>query len=434
MEILIPLVIISVLILLNGLFVAAEFSIVAVPPTRITKRADEGSSAARRVLSILRDPQRQNRYLATAQVGITVVSLGLGMYGEHVLAEWFETLFHSLGRLAEPVAHTVATILAVGVLTYLHVVIGEMIPKSLALQAAERTVLSLDQPMTWMERIFRPLVFILNEIGNWIVRLMGIPPLDIAERLYSPEELELIVDESFEVGLLESSEQLFIENIFDLSERDVGQVMTPRTRVDGIEVTADLDKIMNHICETRQTRYPIYEGDLDQIVGILHVKDLARQRVSVDRSATDLRELARPPVFIPESLSLDNLLIRFRKEHLQIAIVIDEFGGTAGLVTLEDLMEEVVGEIQDEFDQEIEPIEELSPEVLRVRGDLILAELNQLYDLDLPHREVDSIGGLVMASLGRIPKPGDVVEAGGARFEVETVEGLAVQTLIVRLP
>lgn len=433
MEILVPVSVILVLIALNGVFVAAEFAIIAAPYTRLTALAEEGSRAARHVLSIQRDPDQQNRYLATAQVGITIVSLGLGMYGEHVAAEWFLELLHNLGRLAEPLAHTAASILAVGLLTYLHVVLGEMVPKSLALQTAERMVLALEQPMLWMERLLRPLVWVLNAIGNRIVHLLGVQPLDAASRLYSPEELEFIVDESFEVGLLESSERRFIENIFDLSERTVGQIMTPRTRIVGIEVHASLQEVLHRLCETRQTRYPLYEGDLDQVVGILHIKDLARRQAHGHLDGK-LGELKRPAVFLPESLTLEKTLLRFRAEGLQIAIVIDEFGGTAGLVTLEDLMEEVVGEIQDEFDQEIPPIEELSEGVLRVRGDLILDELNQLYDLNLEYPQVDTVGGLVMAALGRIPEPGDRVEFDGVSFEVESISGLAVQTILVRLP
>ncbi len=256
---LIPAGIVILLIALNGMFVAAEFSIVAVPPTRMAQRAEAGSAAARHVLTILRDPRRQNRYITTAQVGITLASLGLGMYGEHAIADWFVTLFHWLGALAEPAAHTLAVILSIGLLTYLHVVIGEMIPKSMALQAAETTVLALDRPMLLMERLFRPLNSLLIAIGDRIVRMLGIPPLDVNERLYSPQELEYIVDESFAGGLLASSDKLFIENIFDLSERNVGQIMTPRTRIAGISVDDDLQAVLRCLCETRQTRYPVYD-------------------------------------------------------------------------------------------------------------------------------------------------------------------------------
>jgi magnesium and cobalt exporter, CNNM family len=432
-QVLVPIAIIGILILINGLFVAAEFSIVAVPVTRLAQLAEEGSKRAQSVISVIRNRDRQYRYIATAQVGITIASLMLGMYGEGVVADWFGRAFERLGGLAEPLVETLAVIFAVGILTYLHVVLGEMVPKSLALQAAEPTVLRLDGPMRWSGWLFRPLVVFLNGLGNRIVHLLGIPPLDASERLYSPEELELIVDESFEGGLLESSEQLYIENIFDLHERTVGQVMTPRTRIVGIPVTASLDSAIRRLCETRQTRYPLYDGNLDQIVGTLHVKDIARLMIQ-GGDAPELGSLARPAVFIPESLTVEKVLLRFRREGLQMAIVIDEYGGTAGLATLEDLIEEVVGEIQDEFDQEIVPFEVLAPRVLRVRGDLILDELTQHFDLSLELPEVDTVGGLVMSILRRIPRTGDSVEYGGIKFTVETVRGLAVQTVIVRLP
>ncbi len=432
-EYLIPGAIILILIVLNGIFVAAEFAIVTAPRTRMVQLAEDGLAAARHVVQVQRDPDLQNRYITTAQVGITIVSLGLGMYGEHVVADWLLVPLESLGRLAEPAAHTVATILAVALLTYLHVVIGEMVPKTLALQSPEPTVLRLDRSMVLVDRLFRPLILVLNALGDRVVRMLGIPPVDHSARLFSPEELEMIVEESFEGGLLEPAEQLLLENIFDLRERTVGQVMTPRTRVVGVSMDSSQEQVLDLLCETRKSRYPVYEGDLDQVVGVLHIKDLARQRVH-SHEEWDLEKLCRPVVFVPESLPLEQVLIRFQGEQLQIAVVIDEYGGMAGMVTLEDLVEEVVGEILDEFDHELVPVEELEQRRLRVRGDLILDELNQLYDLTLEHPDADTVGGLVMALLGRIPHPEDQVEFGGVGFRVEEVEGLAVQTVIVRLP
>lgn len=432
-EFLIPILIISILILLNGLFVAAEFAIVGAPHTRIAQKAESGSSLAKRVLNILRDPDEQNRYLATAQVGITIASLGLGMYGEHTVAEWLLKPLENLGRLAEPAAHSIAVVISVGLLTYIHVVLGEMIPKSISLGSAETTVMRLARPMLIMERIFFPIVAVLNGIGNWIIRLMGIPSASEQARLFSPQELEYIVEESYAGGLLDPEERLYLENIFDLSERTVGQVMTSRTRIVGIPVNSEESAVLRRACQARFTRLPVFEGDLDHIIGIVHLKQLARQQTHPDE-AFDIRILSRQPIFVPESLSLEALLVRFRKEGLQMAVVIDEFGGTAGLVTLEDLVEEVVGEIQDEFDQEIDPIQQLAPRKLRVRGDLLLDELNQHFDLNLAHVDADTVGGLVMTLLGRVLRSGDTVETEGVRFEVETVKGLAVQTLLVTLP
>jgi CBS domain containing-hemolysin-like protein len=434
-EILIPLVIIAVLIFLNGLFVAAEFGLIAAPPTRIMQRAETGSADARRVLSILRSTSAQNRYLATAQIGITVVSLGLGMYGEHAIAEWIFTPLEHYTSLAAPLAHTIATVISVAVLTYLHVVLGEMVAKSLALSHAEATALRVSFPMRVLEGILTPVIFVLNGLGNLVTRLIGVPPAESHARLLSPEELEYIVEESYEGGLIEPAEQLFIENIFDLKERTAGQVMTPRTRIVGIAVDEDEETVLTRACEARHSRYPIYERNLDQIIGILHVKDLARHRLKQDVDF-DLREFAqrRPVAYVPDTVPLDEMLVRFRQERTSLAIVVDEFGGTAGLLTLEDLVEEVVGEIHDEFDEESAPFEQLDEHTLRVQGSLLLDELNQHFDLDLEHPEVNTVGGLIMTELGRIPEPGDEVEVEGLVFKVEDVEGMAVQAARVELP
>lgn len=433
-EYLVPLLIITGLILLNGLFVAAEFAIVAAPRTRLTQAAERGSRAAADVLSILADPAQQNRYLATAQIGVTIASLGLGMYGEHTVAAWLHGPLSRITPLAGPLSHTVATILAIGILTYLHVVLGEMIPKSLAIQHAESAVLRLDRPMVILRKLFQPVVFVLNGIGNQIVRLMGIPPVNAQARLFSAEELEYLMEESAEVGLVEADEQLFIENIFDLRDRSVGQVMTRRKQVVGLSIRADEQETLRFVCQQRHSRYPVYGKGLDDIIGVLHVKTLARQQANRDRQPFDLRQLARPAAYVPESLPLDQALTRLRRDRRQLAIVVDEYGGTAGLVTLEDIIEEVVGEILDEFDLEIAPLERLGDGLVRARGDLLVDELNQLCDLSLKHPEADTVGGLVMAALGRLAEQGDHVAMDGVTFEVEGVEGLAVQTVLVRLP
>ena len=433
-EYLLPLAIISLLILLNGLFVAAEFSIVAVPKTRLVQAAERGSQPARHVLRILSKPDSQNRYLATAQIGITVASLGLGMYGEHTIADWLLQPLSRLGALSEPLAHTLATLLAIGLLTYMHVVLGEMVPKSLAIHYSESTVLRLDGTMRFISKLFAPVILFLNGIGNLVVRAMGIPAAGAQARLFSPAELEYLVDESAEVGLMEPGEQLFIENIFDLRARTVGRIMSPRNHIVGLPITATEEETLAFVCEERHSRYPVYENDLDEIVGMLHVKTLSRQQANRDRQPFDLRQLVRPVAYVPDSLPLDQMLIRFRRERRQLVIVVDEYGGTAGLITLEDVVEEVVGEILDEFDQEIAPLERLSVILSRVRGDLLIDELNQLLDLEIEHPEVDTIGGLVMSELGRMAQPGDSATIAGVTLEVETVEGLAVQTVLVHLP
>ncbi len=432
-EFLIPIGIITVLILVNALFVAAEFAIVSAPYTRIAALAEEGNRAARQTLTILRSPVKSNFYIATAQIGITVASLGLGMYGEHTIADWLLGPMEHYFHLSEAAAHSVALVLAISILTYLHVVIGEMVPKSLAIQYSEASVLRLAAPMALIGKVLAPAVIFLNFLGDSITRMLGVPPSHGHERLFSSAELAFVVEESFEGGKLDESEQLYLENIFDFQARTVDQVMTPRTRLIGIPITATETEVLQAICAARKTRYPVYDRDMDHIVGLLHVKTLARQQVNRP-DQFELAKLMRPALYVPESVTLNEMRQTFRTKQVSLAIVMDEYGGTAGLVTVEDLVEEVVGEILDEFDQELPPIQVMENGQLLVRGDLILDELDQHYDLELDREEVDTVGGLIMTLLGRVPEVGDVVTQDGVELTVQSVDGMAVQTALIQLP
>ena len=431
-EYFLPIAIIAFLILLNGLFVAAEFAIIATPYTRITRLAKGGSQLAKKILPWLKDPAERNRYIATAQVGITIASLGLGMYGEHTIAKWLLGPLESLGRLSEATVHLIALILAVGILTYLHVVVGEMVPKSIAIQYPERSIMRLANSMAFMEKLFSPLVRFLNAVGDGITALMGVPPADAHDRLHSPEELEYIVEESASGGMLDDSEKLYLENIFDLGERTVVQVMTPRNRIHGFAITDAIEDVLDSVCQSKFSRYPIYDDRMDQIVGVLHVKTLARH-VAQDDELPDLAGLLQPALFAPETLPLSDMLRQFRKEQASLALIVDEYGGTAGLITIEDIIEEVVGEILDEYDQEMPPMIEIEPGVIRARGDLLLDELDQHYDLDLGREEVDTVGGLVMGELGRVPAEGEDLLVNGVRIKVEKMDGVALQSVLIYL-
>ena len=441
MEFLLPVLIITALIFFNGLFVAVEFAVVASSRTRMAQLANEGSASAAKVMRILTDARGQTRFIIMAQLGITLSSLGLGMYGEHTIAEWILALLEQygveMGLINVATAHSAALVLAIGLMTYLHVVFGEVMPKSLALQAPEATALRVINPFWVIERTFSPVIYVLNAVARAITRACGVPERDEQDRMISPQELELIVEESFEEGLIAPSEQLYIENILDMRERTVGQVMTPRTRIVGISAVETEQEILRLVCASNHSRYPIYDGDLDQIRGFFHVKDLARHlQNGAEAGPLDLRKMARnrPVIVVPETLSLDMMLVRFRAEKGALAVVIDEFGGTAGIVTFEDLLEEVVGEIQDEFDAERAPFEFVGDRRLRVDGSLLLHELNQHFDINYDEEEVDTVGGLIMAHLGRIPEVGDVVELNGVRYEVEQVAGRAVDSVLVELP
>ena len=434
----VPSLIIIVLIILNGLFVAAEFAIISVRPTQMEALATEGHRTAKNVLAILRSPEKQNVYIATAQLGITIASLGLGMYGEPQISHFIEPYFaYFLG--IEPqtaIVHTTGYLIALSLLTYLHVVIGEMVPKSLALAASSRTVLAISQPMRLMQTIFMLPVKILNGIGAILLRLFRIPPAEGEARLHSPEELELIVTESAEGGLLNEEEEEMILNIFDFSDRQVNQVMTPRRKVEAISSDTPLPQLLQLAAESKHSRFPVYEKDLDHITGILHLKDLIRHQLRM-KGSFDIRLLLRPAPVVPENYPVEKLLAAFKRQHIHMAVVLDEFGGTAGIVTLEDLVEEVVGEVRDEFDLESEPLVECAPGLLEVAGNYLLEDLAGYVYLgpeeDLP--DVETVGGLIITELGRPPQKGDTITYNReVHFTVLAVDGLAVGRAKVEYP
>jgi CBS domain containing-hemolysin-like protein len=418
--------------------VAAEFAIIGVRPSRIEELASDGNKRARRILKILHSNREQDRYIATAQLGITVASLGLGMYGEPQIAHFLEPLLERLlGEALTPaLLHTISFVVGLGFVTYLHVVLGEMVPKSVALLSAERAVLWLNGPMNLAQAILSPAVRLLNGIGNGILRLLQIPPAQGHARLHSPEELELIVTESAEGGLLNEEEEEMILNIFDFSDRQVGQVMTPRRKVQAIPREMPVGELLVYIAQSTFSRFPVYEGDLDHVIGILHLKDLLHQQLR-GRGEVDLDTLLRPAPVVPENQPVEKLLTAFKRERMHMAIVVDEFGGMAGIVTLEDLIEEVVGEVRDEFDFEKEPLTLLEPGVLEVAGNYLLDDLvDHVYlgnEADLP--DVETVGGLIVTGLGRPPQLGDELAFDDdVHFTVLDVDGRAVARAKVEYP
>ncbi|MCL7454756.1 MAG: hemolysin family protein [Anaerolineae bacterium] len=431
MDVLLVTAIIGILILLNGLFVAAEFSIIGVRPSRVEQLAEGGNRAARWVQQVVTDRRKTDRYIATAQLGITLASLGLGMYAEPAIARLIEDPLHDLFGLSGGAIHTVSFILSLSLVTYLHVVVGEMVPKSLALQNAEGTVLFLTGPMRLAANVFSWPVTFLNRIGLLTLRLLGVPPPGSGSRLYSLEELEIIVSESYAGGLLEEREQELVANILDFSEERVLQVMTPRPMMTAIPVTITEQELLQIYEDIPYSRLPVYEGDIDEIVGILHLKDFVRQQLS--GAAFELRNLLRKVSFVPETLPIKTLLASFRRQHDQMAIVLDEHGGTQGLVTLEDLLEEVVGEVRDEFDVgEEDPLVVVEPGYMIAQGTLQVEELEEYVYLGPHGYDVHTVGGLVMAALGRRPEVGDQVVLGDATLRVEALDGLSITHVSIR--
>ncbi len=430
MEYLIPVVVVSILILTNGLFVAAEFAIAGASRPRLAYLAEEGSVTAQHVLDIVTNPQHVTEYLSTAQVGVTVASLGLGMYAEPTIAHWLYPALHAVGIHSDAIVHTLATLLTVGLLTYLHVVLGEMVPKSLSLQSTEKAAIYLYPFMAFSQKLFGFLTALLNGIGFWLLRVLNMPQQAEESNLVTSDDLSYIVEASLEGGFLHAEEQVYLENVIDFHERIVGQVMTPRNRMVALPADESLGALLDVMCSERYSRFPVYRESTDEILGVLHLKDVARA-YEQGRDNESVQEIVRPPVFIPESLPLDEMLQQFRSSHTQIAIVVDEYGGTAGLITLEDLAEEIIGEIQDEFDEEIAPFVQIGPGSIRVRGDLLLDELEQHYDIDIDTADAETVGGLLMEELGRVPEVGDRLSINNIEIIVESVAGLAVNTAMI---
>jgi len=433
MVLVVPAIIIALLILVNGLFVAAEFAIIGARPPRIEQLARDGNRAARWVGEILNDRNHTDRYIATAQLGITLASLGLGMYAEPAIAHIIEGPLHDWFNLEGAIVHTISFVIALIGITYLHVVLGEMVPKSMALQGPERTVLALSAFMRLAGKLFSIPVTILNHIGLLTLKLLRVPPPGSDSRLYSPDELEMVVLESYAGGLLDERQQELVANILDFSEERVEQVMIPRTLITAIPITVPEQKLLDLIPKISYSRLPVYRGTIDNIVGMLHLKDLVRQQLAGD--AYNLPALLRKVSFVPESLPVKSLLANFKRLHQHMAIVIDEHGGTLGLVTLEDLLEEVVGEVRDEFDEgEEAAITLVEP------GHLIVLGLAQLDDLaayvPIPEHEYDvgTIGGLILAELGRRPQVGDEIRSGDVVFRVVDVDRLAVKRISIHFP
>jgi CBS domain containing-hemolysin-like protein len=422
--------VITVLILLNAVFVAAEFAIVGAPKASIDKLAAGGNAMALRVQAILRDPQKQDRYIATAQLGITLASLGLGMYGEHVLADVIYQYLGAVGGPAFLASHAFASILAVTILTYFHIVVGEMVPKSLALQRAETMALWITPPMLWTKNLLYPFVVVLNGLGNLTLRMMGVRrQVAHSEQYYSPEELQLVVQESEELGVLRTESSQMLQELFEFGDLTADQVMVPRVRITGIALGSTPDEIRELLGSSAHTRYPVYERDLDQIVGMIHIKDALRLLLNDETLGPSH---ARPLPLMPETAELDDVMETMRRERTQMVVVLDEHGGTAGIVTLDDLFEEVVGEIADS-PTDRPPFYWDPAGRLRVPGTMRVDEVGQQFDLDLEHEEVDSVSGLVLTLLGRTPVVGDSVRYGRVLFLVIAVKGHGVDECAVSL-
>ncbi|MEX2264777.1 MAG: hemolysin family protein [Bryobacteraceae bacterium] len=425
----IPLLVIFALIALNGLFVAAEFALIGVPRAAVERRAARGERVAKLLAAILANPRLQDQYIATAQIGITFASIGLGMYGEQTIARWIEGWLLALGPAGRFAEHAVASVLAILTLTYFHIVLGEMIPKTLALQHAQRTSLWITPVMSWVRIAFYPLVISLNGLGNRILRLMGINRDAGVHQYHTPEELELVIEESEKGGLLDRRSADLMRELLKLKELTAAEIMIPRVGVNGLEVGASAAELKAILQRSSHTRYPVYQESLDSIVGFVHIKDLLPLLL---RGGTLEQSQVRAVTFIPQAMPADDVVDTMRSADSQMVVVMDEHGGTAGVITEKDVLDQLMGEIHEDEEQ---------PEVwrdaerrLNVAGTFLLSSLGEELGMELQHEEVDTVSGLILTILGRPPRTGDRVEYMGIRFEVTAVKGRGVRASRVEAP
>jgi CBS domain containing-hemolysin-like protein len=415
-----------VLVLANGFFVAAEFALVSVRRTRVEELVRLGQAGAGAVKRALEDP---DRFIAATQLGITLASLGLGWLGEPALAHFIEPVVNLLPDAWVGVAsHTLSAGLAFAVITFLHVVVGELMPKSIALQRPESTALVVAQPTLFTEIIFKPAIWALNGTGNFLLRLLGMRAASGHEMFHSVEELKMLVQASGESGVLEDRERDMLDAVFEFGDVTTHEVMVPRTEMIAVAADASLEELIQIAIKHTHTKYPVYEGDLDHILGIAHVKDLVRVQHDERRAAT-VRGLMREAIFVPDGLRLGDLLAQFRAKRHHMAIVLDEYSGTAGLVTLGDLIKEIVGEVADSFDKTGPDIQSLPNGSALLNGLAQIEDVNDRLGLDLRDEHYDTIAGFVLGRLGRMARVGDTVEANGVRLKVEALDGLRIARL-----
>ena len=413
-----------VLVALNGFFVAAEFALVRVRESRITQLEQEGSARAGVVRNALQD---LDAYLSVCQVGITIASLALGWVGEPAVSALIRPGFEALGVLNEGLVEIVAVVLGFAVITYAHLVFGEQAPKYFSIQRAEATSLWIARPLRIFMFLFRPLVWLVNASTNFVLRPWNVR-LGEEDEVHSEEELRIMITSSTSQGILEPQEREYLNNVFDFGDTVAREVMVPRPDIEALPCDAPLEELVERAAFGRYTRYPVYDDDLDHVLGAVHVKDLFRA-AKEDGESFDLKPLIRDCLVVPENKRIEEILREFQRLKLQMAIVIDEWGSVEGLVTIEDVLEEIVGEIQDEFDEPEAAIEPLGNGTYAVDGRIPITDVNDYFSLDLPHEDFDTIGGYVLGSLGRPPEPGDTVEVEDGTLRVKSVDGPRVSML-----
>lgn len=423
--ILFQLLLVIFLIAMNGFFVAAEFACVKIRPSRLETLIQEGSRQAKYAKKLT---DHLDASLSVTQLGITLASLGLGWVGEPAVATLILPITHAIG-LDDVIGHTISLALAFSIITGLHIVLGELTPKTMAIQNVEKIMLSVALPMLVFHRVMYPFVWLLNHVANWVAHRMGFHTASEGDDAHTEEEIRLLMEESHRQGLIDDTEVDFVDNVFDFTDLNVREIMTPRTDMVCLYLENTMEENIQTILEEQLTRYPICREDKDHIVGFLHVKDL--MRVMAEGRKPNLRRLARKALIVPESMDVSVLLKTMQKQRSQMAIVVDEYGGTAGMVTIEDIVEEIVGDIQDEFDEERPTAERRGKRIFSVDAKMLLEELEDILEIDIEDEDVDTVGGWLYDQIGQTPRVGQMAAAGGNLFYVEEVDGVRITRVLI---
>ena len=424
------LLIIAFLLAFTGFFVSYEFAIVKVRSTRIDQLVSEGNKSAVVAKSII---SNLDEYLSACQLGITITALGLGWLGEPTVDQIIHPLLNSL-HLPESVASVTSFILAFACVTFIHVVVGELAPKTLAIQKAERLTLIFARPMMLFYKIMYPCIKALNGSARFIVGLFGLKPATEHENAHSEEELQLIISESYKSGEINQSEYKYVNNIFEFDDRIAKEIMVPRTEIVVFDQSQTLKECLEIVSIENYTRYPVIDGEKDHIVGMINMKEVLTEYIKGMNVETSIGRYVRPVIQVIESIPIQDLLVKMQKERVHMAILIDEYGGTAGLVTVEDILEEIVGDIRDEFDgDEVPEINHINENKTVVDGKVLIEEVNDLFGLDIDHSDMDTIGGWMMSEKIDV-LVGDKIHYSDYEFTVLKVEGYHIKLLeIVKL-
>src|SRR5262245_16377819 len=409
---------VAALLLLNAFFVAAEYGLVTARRTRLREMEESGSRRARAALAITSDPPR---FIAAMQLGVTGTSLAIGALGEPVLARVFDPVL----------AGVLAFALAFLLITYLHVVVGELVPKGLALGHSESVAPGVSGPVRTFIWVFKPLIWVLQESSDGALRLLGLEPPGADETVYSEAELKIILSRSTDQGELEEEEQEMLYKVFDFADKEVADVMVPRPEVVALSVDLPPEDCLAAVIESPYTRYPVYRDSLEHIVGILHVRDLFSAIANGGIHTTRVEELVRTAPMVPETKDLAAMLREFRRANQHMAIVVDEYGDMEGIVTLEDLLEEIVGEIEDEFDLPDETVERIDEKRIRVHGTFPIDDFNEQFAKEMPQEDYHTLAGFVFGELGHGPEVAEEVVWDGLKFTVVEVDGARIEKLEV---